>query len=122
MHALRRWTPLLVLAAVFALHGLDCVGVHPAHADTGSSVVVAHGSHPSAVPSVPDETELPVSGADVLALCLAVVTAGIALILSRLRRRVAGARSAGARDRQRPPPRAGPLLVPPFSRLCVLRI
>ncbi len=148
--ATRLWTALLLLAAVFAMHGVQCVTSDPAmehgswsHAAAPSVLVHAAAVHLAAAEVPPGHAEVaavggvrdaaatastglpaPWHGAHVLAVCLAVLLAGLTVLgaMASLRGRViplvrrsprCGHRFAAWSLRPRPPD---------LSVLCLLRI
>ena len=138
----RRWCALLLLAAVFAMHGVQCVAAvtdAPAHSVSALSVSApAHDGHPAGAPGsdrVPDHERLPghdgaPAGAghgpvDHLgAVCLAVLAAASLVVLAVL----LGRASPGSPAPPRVPTaglwrRLGELARPPeLSALGLLRI
>jgi hypothetical protein len=148
--AARLWTALLMLAAVFAMHGLQCtsaaaqsVGVAPAHIATAaptstdghSAGATAPGpadlmaadqavtGPPAAASADPGHGSTPHGSAEHLrTLCLAVLAAGIAVLLAMTGARLIQLASpALRRARTRvsgwlPPPRP-----PDLFALCLLR-
>lgn len=147
----RRWAALLLLAAVFTMHGLQCTSVAvdgtahaagPAHAaplvrtgpaPAGDSTdpAVAAGPvdtmtpGPAALPAVVDggpDTSPHGTGDHLWTLCLAVLVAGLAVLLAVLAlRRVSLARHALRRPRIRGPGWVAPPRAPDLFTLCLLR-
>jgi hypothetical protein len=146
--ATRLWTALLLLAAVFAMHGVQCVTSDSAmeHGSASLATVSSVGGHAAAVQlaagmlghfdaaavgDVPDAAAIASTGlpepwhdAHVLAVCLAVLLAGLTVLgaVARLRGRAIllvrgpprpGRRFAAWSLRPRPPD---------LSVLCLLRI
>ncbi|MGY1708573.1 hypothetical protein ACI8AC_03595 [Geodermatophilus sp. SYSU D00758] len=146
----RPWTALLVLAAVFAVHGLQCTAAadgHAAHAAADLSAA-AHGEVASAglvvtaalpvsahalaghgvlesAPHAPPGRHPwapPESAGHLWTLCLAVLAAGLAVLLAVVAPhlvRLASPAPASARSRSGSPPPPRP---PDLSALCLLRI
>ncbi|MCZ2818538.1 DUF6153 family protein [Modestobacter sp. VKM Ac-2984] len=142
----RVWTALLLLAAVFGVHGVQCTTVGPSlehasvtHALTASADVPAAAAQVAVAAAMPGHHHAAPQGADeagvtgslapwhdghVLAVCLAVLLAGLTVVgaLARLRglaaRLVRGSpssphRTTGWSWQPRPPD---------LAELCLLRI
>jgi hypothetical protein len=136
--AARLWTALLLLAAVFALHGLQCTAdAHASGAARTTSVVApaappAVDSHvgasaaaddPAAVSDGRHGSPLHGSAGHLWTLCLAVLAAGIAVLLALLVPRLVGLVSPALRRvRTRTVGWLAPLRPPDLSALCLLRI
>ncbi|SOC46306.1 hypothetical protein SAMN05660748_0164 [Blastococcus aggregatus] len=154
--AARGWTALFLLAAVFALHGLQCTAAGTDHA-AGHGVVTgtlapagllgggaltsatatpadAHGAHadplativaaaPTAGLLAAGHGSTPVGpGGHLWTLCLAVLAAGLAVLLvSLLPRTPALPGPPRARLRTRLPTGLAPLQPPDLHALCLLR-
>lgn len=139
----RVWGALVALAAVFLLHGLQCAGHDPSPWPPGAATgltfpgAAVSGMHHSPMPagrsatsmvsepigpgSAVPQQPLPSPG-DLCAICLAVLSAGLALLVLRL------LRPGSHPGRSRSPARAqrrvsGPALPrpPDLFVLCVLR-
>jgi hypothetical protein len=148
--ATRLWTALLLLAAVFAMHGLQCVASDPAMEHGSSSLAAVPsvvGGHAAAVhlaaAGMPDHVDVaaaagvrdaaatastglpsPWHDAHALAVCLAVLLAGLTILgaVARLRgRAIPLVRGSPRRGRRFAawPLRARP---PDLAILCLLRI
>ncbi|MCZ2858184.1 hypothetical protein [Blastococcus sp. VKM Ac-2987] len=155
--AARGWTALLLLAAVFAMHGLQCtaagtdhaaghgaatVAVAPAglldggaHTSAASTPTDAHGAHRD-ISAMIVAAAAPVAGllaaghdstpADqgghLWTLCLAVLAAGLAVLLTLLLPRTPALPGPPrARLRPRLPAGLAPLRPPDLHALCLLR-
>jgi hypothetical protein len=154
--AARGWTALLLLAAVFAMHGLQCtaagteraaghgaatVALVPAGLHDGGAHTSATGT-PSDAPGAPLDTTAMVgaaappagllaaghdstpagAGGHLWTLCLAVLAAGLAALLTLLLPRTpAHPGPPWARLRIRPPAGLAPLRPPDLHVLCLLR-
>lgn len=147
----RRLCSLLLLAAVFVMHGVQCVVADPAGGHAAMAPVVASAAmgHPSGLDAAADGSAagvvitaavvhsvagplgagLPVDrdpghGADLWAVCLAVVVGGLVLLGAMgLLRRVAVTPVRGSPSRLFGTAIiAGPLRPPDLSSLCLLRI
>jgi hypothetical protein len=146
--ATRLWTALLMLAAVFAMHGLQCAsaadGTHTSDAVHAPSYAVhapsdaptapaSEGAHLAGGPAAADLAVAVVddahgstpheSAGHLWTLCLAVLAAGIAALLTVLAPRLIGlAWPALRRVRGRAYRWLTPLRPPDLSALCLLRI
>jgi hypothetical protein len=143
--AARLWTALLILAAVFAMHGLQCAadGAHASGAAHTTSVVApaaAAGvdSHVAGIPTTAMTAAQIGAGPTVdgghgsaphgsaghlWTLCLAVLAAAIAVLLALLVPRLVGLVSPALRQaRARAAGWLTPLRPPDLSALCLLRI
>jgi hypothetical protein len=157
--AARGWTALLLLAAVFAMHGLQCTaagtgnatghgavpvaaasagplddGPHPTTAQPGLEALSgAHGSVPgiTAVVAAGPTAGLPGAGHDsapatagghLWALCLAVLAAGLTVLVALLPRLLTLLPAACARLRRHASTARAPLRPPDLHSLCLLRI
>lgn len=137
----RVWGALVALSAVFLLHGVQCAGhdfspwaddgattaLTPA-ASSGHHVPSPAGAHTFPVASYPLEpgsagTQPPhPSSGDLWATCLAVLAAGLALLVAPLLRPRPGPGPSGFRARVQRSTRGRALLRPPdLFILCVLR-
>lgn len=147
MRADRFWV-LLVLAAVFAMHGLQCMAAHTGHMETASvhgqaaasltaagpvlPAVVVPDPHPdglvgmAGVASVHAGQESPAPDvAHVWAACLAVLATGLTVLGAWwvLRRGTTSSGGGGEFHRPRPRPAWARVLRPPdLATLCLLRI
>ena len=164
--AARGWTALLLLAAVFAMHGLQCtaagadhaaghgaaaVALAPAglldggaHTSASSTPTDAHGAHPDTTPMIvaaappagllaaaaPPASLLAAGhdstpaepGGHLWTLCLAVLAAGLAVLLTLLLPRTPALLDPPwARLRTRLPAGLAPLRPPDLHALCLLR-
>ncbi|MGY1725169.1 DUF6153 family protein [Blastococcus sp. SYSU DS0533] len=147
----RGWTALL-LAAVFAVHGLQCTAAatdHPAEHGIAALAAIpveplddgatstgtdAHGATRGAFSAVAataplagllaaDHGSAPTgAGGHLWALCLAVLAAGLALLLTLLPRLLAPLPAAWARLRTHASIGLAPLRPPDLHSLCLLRI
>ncbi len=139
--AVRLWTALLLLAAVFTLHGLQCaVGDHTAgspgaggeqHAAVAALTLPAAaaghapapGSVMAAAPAHDAPKRTPHSTGQLWTVCLAVLAAGLAALLALiLPRLVQLARSGLPRALADARRALMPLRPPDLSELCLLRI
>ncbi|MGY2004454.1 DUF6153 family protein [Blastococcus sp. SYSU DS1024] len=142
----RRWTALVLLAAVFALHGVQCLAgstdLHAGHAgpagmaahpaDQPGGVVVTSGGSVPGHPAASSAAALAGAGHEgapdgtaghLWTVCLAVLAAGLALLLAVLAPRPARVVPRGlARARARAAAGSLPLRPPDLSALCLLRI
>jgi hypothetical protein len=154
--AARGWTALLLLAAVFAMHGLQCTaagtdhaaghgaaavalapaglpdgGVHPrvtstptdargAHPDT--TAMIAGAAPAAGLPGAGHDSTPAGAGGHLWTLCLAVLAAGLAVLLTLLLPRTPALLGpVWARLRIRPPAGLAPLRPPDLHVLCLLR-
>ena len=148
--ATRLWTALLLLAAVFAMHGVQCVASDPAveHGSSSLAAVSAVGGRAAAVHltaaagmpdhfgvatagGVRDAAPTPSSGlpapwhdAHVLAVCLAVLLGGLTILsaVARLRGRAIPLVRGSPRRRCRFAAWSVRPRPPDLSVLCLLRI
>jgi hypothetical protein len=154
--AARGWTAVLLLAAVLAMHGLQCTaagsddaagygaapvavvpaglhdgGTHPGATDTPNA---AHGSPldttalvgaaapPAGLLAAGHDSTPAGAGGHLWTLCLAVLAAGLAVLLTLLLPRTpARPGPPRARLRTRPPAGLAPLRPPDLHVLCLLR-
>lgn len=146
--ASRGWTAVLLLFAVLAMHGLQCGSGADGDAHTGAAPLVAvtaspagdpHLAHAASTPSTPlldghdgatapvpdgEHSNAPVQGAGHLwAVCLAVLAAGLALLLALVPPRLLAPAPATLVSSLTRALGASPLGRPPdLHALCLLRI
>ncbi|GHE12158.1 DUF6153 family protein [Klenkia taihuensis] len=131
---------LLLLAAVFSMHGLQCAAAEPTSTSTASAEHAVVGDHASLGSMDTGVAGAPAHGAEhhdpaghsaalhALMVCLAVLAGGVGVLLAALavwlaRRRARAAPAAVLRAVHRAADRLRALAAPPdLARLCVLRI